>query len=647
MSTPAVNPESAGWRRLHPLTPFLNGGFIFVVITGIFISNFRDTLFGPILRGLFGAPEQQQGSGRYDPADWVFSALSQSDNLLLRLLIPLLVLLGIVLIAVLFSWISWRFMRFQITSEAVELRRGVVFKKQSRAPLKRVQAIDIERRLLARVFGLAELNILNAGDTLKLAFVRYSEAKALRDEILQSVRIAKGSDPAATPATALGAEAVPGQGAVPGAVHGVVPGAEAVAGAGAVPGAGAALPGAVAGAGAVPGTAAQQPSTLQQRLQSGLEQRAGEFADEDIDHRALAGQTLFRVSPGKLLLSRIFDIGTLLLLTIFIGSLIAIILVPEPEAKLIMVSALLAPALFGIIPSIWLGFNKNFGFTVSTAGDEVRIASGLTKTVTETLQIRRIQSVQVSQSLLWRLFGWWKVDYTIPAAATSGEESQQISKVALPVGSREEVQQLLALMLPEMVTAETVSEGMDGTGDWQITPPARGGIINLFNQKRKAATVRAGGAERSPLLLLRSGSVVRWFSIVPLTRVQGLIYRVNLKHAILRLARLDVFSSRINAKSSISGVDPAELQRFIDTLSAELLRAQLSEASPAHNAHGQHGAHEQHSQHGQYAAQADPAHSAQAAQHAMAHGAQPIAGGAAPGNSDEWRSLNGHEQQSW
>ena len=172
-----------------------------------------------------------------------------------------------------------------------------------------------------------------------------------------------------------------------------------------------------------------------------------------------------------------------------------------------------------------------------------------------------------------------------------------------------------------MVTAETVSEGMDGTGDWQITPPARGGVINLFNQKRKAATIRAGGAERSPVLLLRSGSVVRWFSIVPLTRVQGLIYRVNLKHAILRLARLDVFSSRVNTKSSLSGVDPAELQRFIDALSSELLRAQLSEASPAH--------------------------SAQAAQQAPAHGAQPVAGGAAPGNSDEWRSVNGYEQQGW
>ena len=623
MSTPAATPETAGWRRLHPLTPFLNGGFIFVVITGIFISNFRDTLFGPILRGLFGAPEQLQGSGRYDPADWVFSALSQSDNLLLRLLIPLLVLLGIVLIAVLFSWISWRFMRFQITSEAVELRRGVVFKKQSRAPLKRVQAIDIERRLLARVFGLAELNILNAGDTLKLAFVRYSEAKALRDEILRSVRIAKGGDPAATPAAAPGA----------------VPGAGAVAGAGAAAGVGAVSnTAAVPDAAAVPGTAAQQPSTLQQRLQSRLEQSAGEFADEDIDHRALAGQTLFRVPPGKLLLSRIFDIGTLLVLTVFVGSLIAVVLVPEPEVKLILVSALLAPALFGIIPSIWLGFNKNFGFTVSTSGDEVRIASGLTKTVTETLQIRRIQSVQVSQSLLWRLFGWWKVDYTIPAAATSGEESQQISKVALPVGSREEVQQLLAIMLPEMITSETVSEGMDGTGDWQITPPARGGIINLFNQKRKAATVRAGSTERSPLLLLRSGSVVRWFSIVPLTRVQGLIYSVNLKHAVLRLAKLNVFSSRINSKSHLSGVDPAELQRFIDSLSTELLRAQLSEASPAHGTHGQHA---------QHAAQADPAHSAQAAQQAPAHGAQPVAGSAAPGNADEWRSVNGYEQQGW
>ena len=59
------------WHRLHPLTPLLRGGLVFVVVIGVIVANLRDRLvqlFVPMF-----APDFPSDEFAYegDPIDWV------------------------------------------------------------------------------------------------------------------------------------------------------------------------------------------------------------------------------------------------------------------------------------------------------------------------------------------------------------------------------------------------------------------------------------------------------------------------------------------------------------------------------------------------------------------------------------------------
>ena len=131
MSIPApVRPEGVGedgyvWRRMHPVTPLLRGWKIIAAVLIIASTQFTGDIRG--------AARLLGGDG------WV-------------------AVLGgfvvIALVAVAWSFVSWRVTRYAVTDEAVHLRQGIVFRQQRQARLDRLQAIDVVQPLLARLVGL-------------------------------------------------------------------------------------------------------------------------------------------------------------------------------------------------------------------------------------------------------------------------------------------------------------------------------------------------------------------------------------------------------------------------------------------------------------------------------------------------------------
>src|SRR5699024_11886868 len=61
------------------------------------------------------------------------------------LLLLLVVIILILLVAIGLYAISWRFYQFCITSDAVELHAGVIFRRRRYMRLDRLQAVDIDR----------------------------------------------------------------------------------------------------------------------------------------------------------------------------------------------------------------------------------------------------------------------------------------------------------------------------------------------------------------------------------------------------------------------------------------------------------------------------------------------------------------------
>jgi putative membrane protein len=115
------------------------------------------------------------------------------------------------------------------------------------------------------------------------------------------------------------------------------------------------------------------------------------------------------------------------------------------RAAVVALGGSLVAYLFVLARSIWRRVSTQYGFTVAEAPDGIRIRRGLLGTVAETIPIRRVQAVRLIQPLLWRAFGWCRLEVDIAGSAghDQGTRSGTVTKALLPVGPEELARQLL------------------------------------------------------------------------------------------------------------------------------------------------------------------------------------------------------------
>ena len=152
-----------GWHRLHPLSPVVRGGRATI---GIFILLIPVALGGDTLSQ--AAPE-----------------------------------LAIIAVIALAGFVSWLVTRWRIEDDDLRIETGLLRRQSLRFPLAQVQAIDVVRPGLARMFRVAELRLRMAGAsgaTARLAYVGEPGIEPLRDQLLALARGARhdGTAPAPT-----------------------------------------------------------------------------------------------------------------------------------------------------------------------------------------------------------------------------------------------------------------------------------------------------------------------------------------------------------------------------------------------------------------------------------------------------------------
>ncbi|HEY0623827.1 PH domain-containing protein [Sphingomonas sp.] len=82
-----------------------------------------------------------------------------------------------------FTWIGWRRFTYTITEHELVIERGLLNRSRRSIPLARIQDVSIERKPLARLFGLAEVRVETGGgekDEAVLDSVSLAEAERLR-----------------------------------------------------------------------------------------------------------------------------------------------------------------------------------------------------------------------------------------------------------------------------------------------------------------------------------------------------------------------------------------------------------------------------------------------------------------------------------
>ena len=475
--TPSTHLADGEWHRMHPLTPLFKGGLALIIVGGIVIANMRDRVIAWLV-GQF-APEEAHYDDYTggDPVDWVLA-----NNFAL---IALLGVLALVVVLVAIFWFVWRFQQFRITGEHVEVRKGIIFRSHRRAPLDRVQGVNLTRPFPARIIGLAKLEVVGAGTDANVAleYLATPRAEGVRAEIL---RLASGAR------AARHAALDPQSGATSG------------------------------------GTA---PATARAQLVGSMNEGVNGLL-AGVDLQDVVPESVVKIPAGRLIGSQL--ISGLLWLVFFgvifaiaIGStLIGILVDGDPDGGVVLLGIGLGmgvPMVIAVVGITWAQISKSLRYSIAPTPDGVRITYGLLTTVTETLPPGRIFAVEVSQSLLWRPFGWWTIKINRmsgKSAAQQSSSSGQQFNVVLPVGKRADVERVLSLVLPD-VPAESIpalwDQGVVGPTDADPyrTMPRRAWWRRPFSWKRHGYTVTSDG------LLLRRGIVWRKLAVFPLARLQG------------------------------------------------------------------------------------------------------------------------------
>ena len=95
-----------------------------------------------------------------------------------------LAMLTILAVIAFFTWLSWRRLTYTINPEDIRIESGILSREARSIPFERIQDVSLEQKLLARIFGLAEVKFetgAGGGEDGKLAFVTLDEGERLRE----------------------------------------------------------------------------------------------------------------------------------------------------------------------------------------------------------------------------------------------------------------------------------------------------------------------------------------------------------------------------------------------------------------------------------------------------------------------------------
>jgi putative membrane protein len=266
------------------------------------------------------------------------------------------------------------------------------------------------------------------------------------------------------------------------------------------------------------------------------------------------GERVLVTVPLRRVLGSLVFSGPALLLVVYAAATVVGVVRGGSAAHAVAGSAV--PILLGDALALWRRFNRAYNATVAGAPEGLRIRSGLVETTAETIPEGRVQAVQLVEPILWRAFGWCRLEVDVAGRvhdhADERHDERQLRPV-LPVGTRTEAELLLELLVPAAPAPER-------------RPPGRARWKSPLRYRRLAFGYDARFAVATTGRLARVEAWVPLAKVQSLRRVQGPVQRW------LRVAtvHLDTAGKRVGA--AFRDVDDDESLRDLDRL-IDLARA--------------------------------------------------------------------------
>lgn len=529
------------WHRLHPASPLLRGGLVFLAVLGFVLANLRERVVEVFL--LLISPVAPDAP--YEPpagweGDWAEDPIG---GIVVNGLIGW-ALAGLVVVIVLVIGgfhLAWRMHTFRVTSEALEVRSGILFRSHRSARLDRIQGINLNRPLFARLFGTAKLDVSVAGQSgnVDLSYLGSAQADRLRADLL---RLASGARRAAASAVDAGAGAM---------VEPVAPGAPVV-------------PGATDAEPAAPGTLAARAGGIVGR-------RVDEFLAPELDPSLAPPESVVRIPLARVIASALLG-GSMIWFVVLVAIITTGVVSGAPWVLFTFV-----PAVIGLVSYLWSRITKSLRYSIAGTPDGVRIGSGLLSTANQTIPPGRVHAIEASQWLLWRPFGWWSMRVNVAGQSVSANGEGAQRTLVLPVGTADDVRRVVGLFVPDADAAlgDLLAAGLTGSGpDTGYTPAPRSAAwIRPFSWRR------IGLAAHQGLALLRRGWLVRSVVLVPLARMQSVAVSAGPVRRALGIASLRIHTVMGPVTAELPALERVEADAAFEALAAESVARGLHDRS--------------------------------------------------------------------
>ncbi|SFR84348.1 putative membrane protein [Agromyces sp. CF514] len=520
------------WHRLHPASPLLRGGLVFIAVLGFVLANLRERLVDMFIF-VFVPDAGDEFDGRYGDwqNDWAndpVGAIVVNGQVGWALLAVALVIIGVIV----GFWLSWRMHTFRITHEAVEVRSGILFRSHRSARLDRVQGVNINRPVFARLFGTAKLDVSVAGESgnVQLAYLGSALADGLRADIL---RLASGARAAKSGTAASVAHRAPDAAAGPLADQ---PEADA--------------------SGPPPASA-----TRTAQASAVIGRRVDEFLAPELDPNLATPESVVHLSVARVIGSTLLG-GTTISIIVFVAIIVTGVAAGQEWVILSFI-----PAVIGLVGYLWSRITKSLRYSIAGTPDGVRIGHGLLSTANQTIPPGRVHAVEATQWILWRPFGWWSVRVNLAGQGASASSEAVQRTMVLPVGRAEDVRRVLELLLPGAASEidPVFAAGLTGrgaTGGFSTTP-RRAAWLRPFSWRRIGWSATGGVA------LFRRGALTRSLAVMPLARVQSVALSRGPVRRMLRLASVRVHTLAGPVTVELPVVDADEAALLFERLAAD------------------------------------------------------------------------------
>lgn len=531
-------PQAQKWWRADIRTFIMNLWFIILLAFGFFQS---------IILNILTTPPNEWGARLTQAFDENSSYFSATYSQLIGFAVLVLILVG--------GSIDWWFTRYSLDDLAIHRRSGFLFKKNRTIRLESVQSVDISRPLVARLLGLSELRFEVAdgsSEALHIKYVSARKAEVLRRTAMASINLLR-SEAAGRPVDVLPGSMQISAERMPAADQLHQPFEASYEASYGAPVQGGTQP-------ANQQVEPQQGGYLQPTPQQPGTQYPGASrrgARMPMPVAADPSQPpIFRISNVRLIASIMLEhlVWLVPVVCLMLGAAVLAAVVSGENPFFIFMALLPGTfvPLLGYLGTLWARFDGAANFKITPSGQGgVTLRYGFTGTHTQNVMVERIQALVVEQSILWRVFGWYRIKMTIAGIGVEQNDNQKLvtRNIALPVGNRQEALMVLRLLLPALdeVQAQVLLDTADGSLKRQqpqvpamIVTPSSARWMDLLTWKRNgvttvgytagsvqattridsdAARASVGEHTQGDLLLIRGGCFNRTLAIVPVSRV--------------------------------------------------------------------------------------------------------------------------------